>query len=116
MSDIVGGSGGGGVPLSEKTPTDLTSQRTLGTWYSNETGETILVYVSVISSASSTDIRAFTHVNDDETNNQILEPRSQSGASGDRVTSTFAVPDGKRYKVEGSGAADESLNRWAETR
>lgn len=90
-------------------PSDVTGSRSPGTWYQNNTGNPLLVYVLVNSTGSGTATCAV-HVNSSQTNRQITgNTRSSSNTP---VGSVVWVPDGMYYKVTGN--TNFNLQGWFE--
>lgn len=106
MSDIVGGSGGGGG-ISPDGMADETSNRTTGTWYENTTGVPLLI-ATTTNRGTETDVHGRMHLNDTQTDRVVIE-----SVATRRVSFTLIVPAGHYYKMTTGFGGNEVYN-WYE--
>lgn len=82
---------------------DASSDRSLDTWYQNDSNSDLEVSVTVISNENDTDVRLLANVSESQSQNRVKYIRQTLDPS-ERTIISFRVPAGYYYRIETSDA------------
>jgi hypothetical protein len=93
---------------------DLTSSRSLGTWYQNTTGGDQDISVAVNCDSDNQIFHISLDISETQTQNRVDQIIENPSDDGTRITVNGTVPDGFYYRVVNNAGATASLRRWVE--